>query len=1208
MTLHSFFQTLINLVAGRPALYLNRRGNQFVLSARRRRKPISLESVLKKHESLSTLTNLRYDTAKTSAAIPIQNLNDVRLILQSAANDVLEVTIAPEIDCLQAGSVPCGFHIAYQWSESECCIRRSIDAGASYLGDGWFLNDRAYWKIPEIANEDDQWIIGEKLEGQMIIDLLAKALPNAQHRNAPLKSPLQYSQQPAIKIQISAVSDDEVTLTVYWEAVPSAIRSIPSLPGFVLCGETIRPGIEPQAMTPGATDQAVTLKLRGEEIPRFSTSVWLEARKFAEGGDDELSKRHPVFDTDGKLILSITRELKEGVGVATATPHYVAGKLCIQALELSHSLVDNTRFVRIDQGWLPRDNLEKAGIADFGRARDRKSLAPVTLSIPEILQRGSERLQGPWEIAQWPELCFPDEETPLGTARVHIELLRQWGMPGGIVGSIDGYGEVLFTTLLTILSDCPTARILIVGAKKTLDQLPDCWRTVIGHRFDGTSKDPEFKSSLNGLVLASPKAFETIPGLMTVSWTVLCLLEVDNLIKTGASKLFQSLLSCPRLLTLGLFTSRDFRNSQRQAIAQVFQLTSPGVAELVWQYAVRNPLFPAPELPSPYIGQPREPNPAFEAFNIGRRAQQHSVPIPPRSTPERVPRRASSLGIRLEVRVATPGAGFVLDARSFVNRKDTHAPFVPFMCYWPTYSSMTAPQRNWYFYWRDAVRHGQYPDTDLSYIFVHVYELIHQIGPRDAQDGYDQLHRLWTNYRDRFPKLNNYLPDWLADYTLVYSLPLDPLQPFVDTLSSGRVNYPDLLLSQRFGDRLATLPLPLLVCFSDYRINQGKFYAEGNAELVQQTVPKAIERLDNELQSQSSKGILAAYRPRSTTTVEREPFQSAVYEGSRQPVVLGTAYQYSQHPPLREFLTAVLKHIENRLRQRAQYRARLRGFTLEADIQKVLDEIILGTEATVSSERATVSIDVSRVQELMAESDSVREMLLANAAEVGPARSGVTPRRPPTPGLTEETTPIPRPAGTPAHLLTDLDPIYAVLSRLDVSQMLLLQTMMEHQWEIDGNILVGSISDVLLESAIEHINELSLEFVGDLLIASEGSRKVATEDYRDELDYLLRHYIPERRESKRPAVADLPSEWLELRVRLADCQIRALKVIAAGGDRTELTKIANENATMPELLVDSINELALDTIGDVIIEPGSEPPVVEDEDAENVRKMLYSSN
>jgi hypothetical protein len=51
-----------------------------------------------------------------------------------------------------------------------------------------------------------------------------------------------------------------------------------------------------------------------------------------------------------------------------------------------------------------------------------------------------------------------------------------------------------------------------------------------------------------------------------------------------------------------------------------------------------------------------------------------------------------------------------------------------------------------------------------------------------------------------------------------------------------------------------------------------------------------------------------------------------------------------------------------------------------------------------------------------------------------------------------------------------------------------------------------------------------------------------------------------------------------------------------------------EGATMPELLIDSINEIAMNTIGDCVIAPGSMPPVVEEEDSEMIGRILQLSN
>ena len=74
--------------------------------------------------------------------------------------------------------------------------------------------------------------------------------------------------------------------------------------------------------------------------------------------------------------------------------------------------------------------------------------------------------------------------------------------------------------------------------------------------------------------------------------------------------------------------------------------------------------------------------------------------------------------------------------------------------------------------------------------------------------------------------------------------------------------------------------------------------------------------------------------------------------------------------------------------------------------------------------------------------------------------------------------------------------------------------------------------------------------------------------------------------------------WIEFVMQLSDPELQVVEAIIHQSDpRIEIKKIAEANITMPELLIDRINEVALDTIGDFIIEPESEfvpPGILED--------------
>ncbi len=86
---------------------------------------------------------------------------------------------------------------------------------------------------------------------------------------------------------------------------------------------------------------------------------------------------------------------------------------------------------------------------------------------------------------------------------------------------------------------------------------------------------------------------------------------------------------------------------------------------------------------------------------------------------------------------------------------------------------------------------------------------------------------------------------------------------------------------------------------------------------------------------------------------------------------------------------------------------------------------------------------------------------------------------------------------------------------------------------------------------------------------------------------------------------NLTEEWTKLLAQLPDHEVRVLKaLVEQENPNFALRKIAEENITMPQLLIDSINEHANDTIGELIIDPYSEPLKVYQEHMMNIKKMI----
>lgn len=86
---------------------------------------------------------------------------------------------------------------------------------------------------------------------------------------------------------------------------------------------------------------------------------------------------------------------------------------------------------------------------------------------------------------------------------------------------------------------------------------------------------------------------------------------------------------------------------------------------------------------------------------------------------------------------------------------------------------------------------------------------------------------------------------------------------------------------------------------------------------------------------------------------------------------------------------------------------------------------------------------------------------------------------------------------------------------------------------------------------------------------------------------------------------ELPEEWMNFLEQLPDYEIQILKAISEQENPQALIKqIAEFNITMPQLLIDSINERANDIIGELVINPTEENPQIYPEHSSNIKQML----
>jgi chromosome segregation ATPase len=86
---------------------------------------------------------------------------------------------------------------------------------------------------------------------------------------------------------------------------------------------------------------------------------------------------------------------------------------------------------------------------------------------------------------------------------------------------------------------------------------------------------------------------------------------------------------------------------------------------------------------------------------------------------------------------------------------------------------------------------------------------------------------------------------------------------------------------------------------------------------------------------------------------------------------------------------------------------------------------------------------------------------------------------------------------------------------------------------------------------------------------------------------------------------NVPEEWTEFLQQLRNYEIQVLKaILEQDNPNATIKQIAEANITMPNLLIDSINEVASNILGELIIEPNDGKPQISQEHIGNLSQII----
>lgn len=432
----------------------------------------------------------------------------------------------------------------------------------------------------------------------------------------------------------------------------------------------------------------------------------------------------------------------------------------------------------------------------------------------------------------------------------------------------------------------------------------------------------------------------------------------------------------------------------------------------------------------------------------------------------------------------------------YFDYKTQKCDFVPFYSYTPQYSQLTTDQKNYYFYWREEVRRGNYIRSDYSYVILYAYEILNLPDLIPPKDGLKALALLWKSYRAELPRLDSSFAVWVQDYCLVHKLecPIEIIGDFMHGIIelSG---FPEFYLSSLL-DTLGEGVGVFVSYFSDYDWRRSRYATSDEGDFYKKHMLRTMSRLVSAMRAGGEFISSSA----DIKSISRSAFPKSLLTHSVKCTLEIEYYSILTSPSLRTVITNAVRYTENKIRAALGIKSRLAVKEIDSYHKHVIDkyfEVILAQEiekrriASIPEyeklyEAPRVDISVSGADEIERASWLTTERLIAETIADEYAFEALMCPEKEIQEINEDCGADDTNPSTAAH-----QPVVASVPSGADSELLraILSGTARHSVEND--------------LAAERLNEVALDVIGDVIIEILGDGYSLIEDYRDEAERLF---------------------------------------------------------------------------------------------------------
>jgi len=444
---------------------------------------------------------------------------------------------------------------------------------------------------------------------------------------------------------------------------------------------------------------------------------------------------------------------------------------------------------------------------------------------------------------------------------------------------------------------------------------------------------------------------------------------------------------------------------------------------------------------------------------------------------------------------------------------DSDMPPVPFTSYVPQYAHMSSKQMEYYRWVRENIRRGRFPDCDLGYIQLYIYEIFNLPDVISPENGAKIIGNIWLSYRGRHPRLDGYLCEWFADYCMINKCsPPQELQSIFHEITPKaqfKEFYLDPIVTRALNsgdsDSVVSLGKTVIEVSSDYDYTSSRYYSD-NREIFEHHIPTAVGRA-------ICAAISAKESPFSLERVykmTRDSFCGAIISSAVKKRVDIEFSSFTRRADVREALTLIAKYSENKVRVMLGIKSKLRVEGLSKVAEGAIDEYFrphLPTVTTVDKEDRYMpadylklyesedsGFDFSKAEEIERQSWVNTERLtgeeyVEKEAEYSPDVEVVLD------GEITDTDAF----DTPEEIISEPADAVSVTDKADDS---VIKDGLAAA--IGGHFREYCRENSLYEGeAADRINTLFIDIIGDIVLEDTGAGYQIIEDYREEIEDWL---------------------------------------------------------------------------------------------------------